>query len=101
MSAELSGFVSTISGQVATLEAQMTQAFQELLLRIDISTHSAIQKVMNTQLDAFTSNQDSHETRVDNLEGLYSNLAFTINSNRTDFTGHTGAATGDGVHGHS
>jgi len=93
--------LSSFSGRIDTLEANVVQIFQELLKRVDLNTQSALQAVMNTQLDAFTTNQDSHETRIDNLEGLYSNLTYNYNQHVVTFTGHTGTLTGGGVHGHS
>ena len=88
MSAEL-------SGRVSTLETQVTNILQELLTKIDIATHSAIQGVINTSLDSQTSMIDGHETRIDNLEGLYSNLAYNHNVLNASLTGHTGQT---GIH---
>ena len=92
--------LSSFSGRIDTLESQVVQLFQELLLRVDIETLGNIQRVFNTRIDAVTTGDDVHETRLDNLEGLYSNIAYTVNAHIATFTGHTGTVTGDGVHGH-
>jgi hypothetical protein len=93
--------LSSFSGRIDTLESQVTQLFQQLLLKVDLSTLTDLNSTTTTQVDAFDASLDNHESRLDNLEGLYSNLVYNYNQHVASYTGHTGATTGDGVHGHT
>jgi len=88
--------LSSLSGRVDTLESQVVQLFQQLLLRIDIETLGAYQRTINTQMDSFSTSNSLYDTRLDTLEGLYSQLTYNYNKHVEVFTGHTGTATGVG-----
>lgn len=86
---------AALSGRVSTLETQVTNIMQQLLLKIDLATHTSLQGVINQSLDTVTTNVNAHETRIDNLEGLYSSLVYNFNVHVGNFTGHTGQT---GIH---
>ncbi|MHA2062773.1 MAG: hypothetical protein ACXABY_00090 [Candidatus Thorarchaeota archaeon] len=87
--------LSSFSGRLDLLEAQMAEALQKLLLRIDFTTMSNFQNTVTTQLNEFDTAKDNHETRIDTLEGLYTNLAYDFLQHTSSFTGHTGQT---GIH---
>lgn len=86
---------AALSGRVSTLETQITNVLQELLTKISIETHTDLHTTINATVNAVQNVTDNHETRLDNLEGLYANLAYNHNVLNTNFTGHTGTT---GIH---
>jgi len=88
---------AALSGRVSTLETQITNVLQELLIKIDIATHTTLHGTITTTVNAVQNITDNHETRIDNLEGLYSALAYNHNVHVANFTGHTGV-TASGAH---
>jgi len=82
--------LALVTGRLDTLESQMVNVLQELLTKIDIATHSTLHGTITTTVNAVETTSNTHETRLDSLESLYSNLAYSHNVHVATFTGHTG-----------
>lgn len=86
--------MSDISGRVSTLENQMSLVTQDLLLRPDQNTYSALLTTWNQQFDVLNDTVTQINVLLRNLQTLYTNLNRTIAVNQATFTGFTGTYGG-------
>lgn len=90
MSSELSGFVSGLSGTVDTLLNNYSYINQQLLQRPDLDNFSSFRVIWNSQLQSIADNVSRLQNSVAVIQNLLINLAISVDTKYSEFTGHTG-----------
>lgn len=85
---------------VSGLSDQLTHIRQDLLQKVDISTLSSQNSINEQRIDSISSTIDNITSQLRALQQSLLNVLVEISDVKSDFTGHTGSTTGDGVHGH-
>ena len=82
---------SGFSGDISTVQSQITDLYQQLLLRPTIDTYSSLVDTFNQQLGTVGTNNTTLDTKYLTLENAFTALKLLHNQRHALFTGHTGA----------
>lgn len=98
MSAELSGFVSGLSGRVDSLNNLYSYLNQQLLSNADLDDFNIFKITWNNQFQQLTNTQATMSFQLQIIQNLLTNLTMNVANNLTLFRTHTGLPA---VSGHS